>query len=178
MLCCNLSCAKLCASCEFVRAIMRLQCVKSTRFSVRCVGIRNHLITISTGPEERRASGVSCANAATRWITSTHLCTSPRASHTGFRFLQPITQVPASLAPLLADSIRAPPAGGLAMGVSLSKPRGPCITKVQTVPFGQVRARENGREARTHCTSRRSRTTGAVCNVTPDAIDDGDLRVI
>ena len=56
--------------------------------------------------------------------------------------------------------------------------RGPCITKVQTVPFGQVRARENGREARTHCTSRRSRTTGAVCNVTPDAIDDGDLRVI
>ena len=136
MLCCNLSRAKLCASCEFVRAIMRLQRVKITRFSVRCVGIRNHLITISTEPQQRRTSGVSCANAATRWITSTHLCTSPRASDTGLRFLQPITQVPTSLAPLLADSIRAPPAGWSGDGRILIKTARPLHYKSADSPSG------------------------------------------
>ena len=131
MLCCNLSRAKLCASCKFVRAIMRLQ-----RVNVRRVGIRNHLITISIGPEERRASGVSCANAATRWITSTHLCTSPRASDTGLRFLQPITQVPTSLAPLLADSIRAPPAGWSGDGRILIKTARPLHYKSADSPSG------------------------------------------
>ena len=132
---------------------MGLQRVKIRRCSVRCIEIRNHLITILTEPEERNTSGVSCAHAATHWVTFTHLGTSSRAGHTGPRFLNPIKPVPASLAPSLADSIRTPSAGGLAMGVPSSKPRAaPALQKCRQsllVKFEQGKtAAKQGRIAR------------------------------